>query len=438
MRRTPIDDELIQLVLAAPRPEREELVLDLELITPMIGGGAVPGEVDRDMPIRASEIVGHLRTWWRRQFGYGYADMKDREAAIFGAAAGDEGRPSGFEIEVEQEPAKDSLIQNLEHVASLPKYVTGILLQGRNKEEQKQEQKAIIEVLTKHPFKVRLTRAKLSDSQWKQLRYCCECWSAYGGVGARVSRGCGAVAHKGARKLPQPIWFHDHHEPVRDGVQTFRHCFAIVGPRVESCHLAHKLGIDFLMCLEKGYPLEIASVLLAGRTEQSKREQRFDILRNWQSWIAEEDKRLTGLDHSFWENEKKSVNRQWDEVVTPRAVFGLPRSYGKGGPVLNYIGDGNVATRVVSPLHIRPIREVAQGQEHWRPLIIAFNISLDPSHLKLGQRDVDSISLIHHAPPHFWYEKERATESLISLLKQYRLAMVKAGCKGWDEFKWQF
>ena len=33
------------------------------LITPMFGGGVTPGEVDRDLPIRAGALRGQLRFW---------------------------------------------------------------------------------------------------------------------------------------------------------------------------------------------------------------------------------------------------------------------------------------------------------------------------------------------------------------------------------------
>ena len=66
---------------AAPDLELEQLQADVEqrirdsgdtwrrytcrLVTPMYGGGVIPGEVDRDMPIRATAIRGQLRYWWR-------------------------------------------------------------------------------------------------------------------------------------------------------------------------------------------------------------------------------------------------------------------------------------------------------------------------------------------------------------------------------------
>ena len=43
----------------------ETVTVRCRLITPMHGGGVRPGEVDMEMPIRASAVRGQLRFWWR-------------------------------------------------------------------------------------------------------------------------------------------------------------------------------------------------------------------------------------------------------------------------------------------------------------------------------------------------------------------------------------
>src|SRR5579859_2744911 len=65
-------------------------VREYELITPLFGGGVIPGENDILTPIRGSEIRGHLRFWWRAcrggQFDGNLAAMKKKEDEIWGAA----------------------------------------------------------------------------------------------------------------------------------------------------------------------------------------------------------------------------------------------------------------------------------------------------------------------------------------------------------------
>jgi CRISPR-associated protein Cmr1 len=66
------------------------------LITPLFGGGAEPQQADAVTVVRASEVRGHLRFWWRAirggAFGpgaQGLQAMKAREGEIWGAPAND-------------------------------------------------------------------------------------------------------------------------------------------------------------------------------------------------------------------------------------------------------------------------------------------------------------------------------------------------------------
>lgn len=62
-----------------------------KLITPLFGGGVEPGINDRDNLIRATEIRGQLRFWWRAirggQFNGDLVKMKQAEDQIWGAAS---------------------------------------------------------------------------------------------------------------------------------------------------------------------------------------------------------------------------------------------------------------------------------------------------------------------------------------------------------------
>ncbi|GIV10791.1 MAG: hypothetical protein KatS3mg020_0282 [Fimbriimonadales bacterium] len=70
--------------------KREAIELELQLITPMFGGGYKTREVDLVMPIRPAAIRGHLRFWWRATAGAQYASAEElykAETAIWGGAA---------------------------------------------------------------------------------------------------------------------------------------------------------------------------------------------------------------------------------------------------------------------------------------------------------------------------------------------------------------
>ena len=79
------------------------------LITPMFGGGVRPGEVDCDMPIRASALRGQLRFWWRLLNGAGRkpTDLFIAESALWGGISSKGPRASQVTLQVKAAPAGD-------------------------------------------------------------------------------------------------------------------------------------------------------------------------------------------------------------------------------------------------------------------------------------------------------------------------------------------
>lgn len=77
-----------------------------ELITPLFGGGAEPQQADPITVVRASEVRGQLRFWWRAtrggQFDGSLERMKAAEDALFGSmgGGGNGGGPSLVQVEV--------------------------------------------------------------------------------------------------------------------------------------------------------------------------------------------------------------------------------------------------------------------------------------------------------------------------------------------------
>src|SRR5436190_2212651 len=64
-------------------------VREYRLITPLFGGGVNPREADPISVVRASEVRGHLRFWWRAtrggQFGGDLEKMKQAEDLLWGS-----------------------------------------------------------------------------------------------------------------------------------------------------------------------------------------------------------------------------------------------------------------------------------------------------------------------------------------------------------------
>jgi CRISPR-associated protein Cmr1 len=75
----------------------------LAVVTPILGGGFQTRAIDDVDVIRAPTVRGHLRFWWRALYATrsaGAADLYQREGALWGRAATDEGGRSGVEVRV--------------------------------------------------------------------------------------------------------------------------------------------------------------------------------------------------------------------------------------------------------------------------------------------------------------------------------------------------
>src|SRR5690606_1007733 len=60
---------------------------EIELITPMFGGGVETGKNDDSLPIRLTAIRGQLQFWWRATVGAQYttlADLRAFETRVWG------------------------------------------------------------------------------------------------------------------------------------------------------------------------------------------------------------------------------------------------------------------------------------------------------------------------------------------------------------------
>ncbi|WP_208873590.1 type III-B CRISPR module RAMP protein Cmr1, partial [Fretibacterium fastidiosum] len=189
-----------------PGGSPEERVYEIELITPMYGGGVVAGVVDEEMPVRATSIHGHLRFWWRLLYGLKLSlnDMREEEAAIFGST---------------RSASKIALRVRLHDTRLSLKAMASISEEGEKKkivfEEGKEKlQYAIFPfqgkigkrgepdvapflAIVKAGFKLSLSFSpKLPDAQREQVLNSLHGWINFGGLGARTRRGCGALYSK--------------------------------------------------------------------------------------------------------------------------------------------------------------------------------------------------------------------------------------------------
>jgi CRISPR-associated protein Cmr1 len=192
------------------------------LITPLFGGGVEPGVNDPDNLIRATEIRGQLRFWWRAmrggQFGGNLARMKEREDEIWGAASktehsqetGEEQdkkaqwkEPVQLEINVSQigQPVKPFKIvpktsgRGYKAVSDndIPDYAAFPL---RPKDDDIKKMETAIPLATLQQ-NVEFILTITFPTRWaEEVEAALWAWETFGGVGARTRRGFGVLLPK--------------------------------------------------------------------------------------------------------------------------------------------------------------------------------------------------------------------------------------------------
>lgn len=176
-------------------------VREYQLITPLFGGGVNPREADELTTVRATEVRGHLRFWWRACRGGQHGsleEMKKAEDAIWGKAY--EKKDEG----VQQEQTVQIVIEQLEQgkaikpyriergrakaINGIPGYAAFPLQPDR--EATREPNPFIPDVQENVSFRLTISFPKdrindIEASLWA--------WETFGGIGARTRRGFGAL-----------------------------------------------------------------------------------------------------------------------------------------------------------------------------------------------------------------------------------------------------
>jgi CRISPR-associated protein Cmr1 len=160
-----------------------------KLVTPMVGGGVSAGEIDRDMPIRATAIRGQLRFWWRllnrNRSDLLRADQKPDSGKLFAAeraiwgGLGDEKTLAASQVTVLVETGPVAVRPSPKDVSPLGKMILA-------------DSGAVVDWLPcNRPFEfiVSLRIGAGEESVLQAFRM----WASFGGIGARRRRGLGAM-----------------------------------------------------------------------------------------------------------------------------------------------------------------------------------------------------------------------------------------------------
>jgi CRISPR-associated protein Cmr1 len=354
-----------------PNPNEEAgRGFEIQLITPMFGGGVEPRINDPSFPIRPSTIRGQLQFWWRATVGAQcttVAELRAAQSAVWGSTK----HASCVQVLVENVRADDpvpcakyktrndgklQLNWNIPFPAQQNALPYALFpFQGQLSKDRKQiEEQPASYIETAH-FRLILRCPK---EMWAQVEPAVWAWANFGGMGGRTRRGCGAIRCKE------------------------------LAPR-DHAHLAEQIKLFSPQQSEvREWPTIVESILL--RTVDPPD----DPFRVWDRLIGlfKHFRQGPGFARNHGQQPNRPGRSRWPEPETiretlgadrrrsghqrlrdipadafPRAEFGLPIIYelrGEGEPPkssLQPIVGGKPADRMASPLILKPLA-LSNGQ----------------------------------------------------------------------------
>lgn len=344
-----------------------------KLVTPLYGGGVRAGEVDLDLPIRASAIRGQLRFWWRlvRRAAdprISQTDLFQEECAVFGGIASSGPTASLVSVRISDwdvpkcEPAhhyrpNPNRPGELKALPEVAPWASGYALfsaQGKRSDDKRtvaEQPKALALPELGFRLVVRIDD-RLSDAQRRDLDTALRWWASFGGLGARTRRGLGAV-------LIADL------SPVAEAEVAAAKGQLRLLPQAASATEAWKRAVDLLRQFRQGVGV--------GRNEGTEPN------RPGRSRWPEADTLRALSGHALPEHKMRQVPGDY----FPRAAFGLPivfhfkdappktvhshnrPSFDPDDHVLEPadLSEDQRRDRLASPLILRPYWDGA----HWRP-----------------------------------------------------------------------
>lgn len=324
------------------------------LLTPLFGGGVEPRKADPVSAVRATEVRGQLRFWWRAVRGWQARGSLERlwalEAALFGSAG--EGGASPLVVEVEtlevgqdRHPFVDvpgrSFPQAQPEVAH--PYLAFPLQRTRQDPNNYPVRVGVrFRLRLVFPKEVKVAQAKGTEPLYldaeEELRAALWAWETFGGIGGRTRRGFGAHRPEGERE--------PNEQEIRERL----------GHYVQETEWPE--GVPHLtpQSLLRVFPLSWRQVAEAYRAFRQMRREGRERNRPGRSFWPEPDavRRLLGR-HAAQHPPQHPVHK------FPRGQFGLPIVFhfkDRGEPpdsILKPAAEG--MDRFASPLLIRPLGE---------------------------------------------------------------------------------
>jgi CRISPR-associated protein Cmr1 len=306
------------------------------LITPLFGGGVEPREADPVSVVRATEVRGQLRFWWRALRGWqakgSLEELRNLEGALFGSAGEGGASPVAVEVEV-LERGED--VEVAQYGRAVQWYL-GFPLRGEGGW-------ALVKKSVAFRLRLRFPERVKSLNLAEELEAALWAWETFGGIGARTRRGFGALLREGASPPTE--------EEIREGLGRYAR---EEGWPYGVSHLTPQSLVRVVSLSWK----ELAERYQAFRQARPRGNSRSPGRSLWPE--PDEIRRLTGR-HAPTHPPRHPVRK------FPRAHFGLPIIFhfkDRGDPPDTTLKLPE-AERRASPLLFRPL-----GKEQ-RPCVVA-------------------------------------------------------------------
>lgn len=178
-------------------PARCEISVDVEVVTPILGGGSQTRALDDVDVIRAATVRGHLRSWWRALHGHEHPAPKALNAAegeLWGHAATEEGGRSAVEIQITVERKGEVDETDIDLQRTPGAYALWPARAERRTNTPPAPRR-------KPGTRFRLTLLAPATRE-AQVRNVVRAWLLFGGYGSRTRRGLGSLRTADAGWLP--------------------------------------------------------------------------------------------------------------------------------------------------------------------------------------------------------------------------------------------